>query len=63
MYWYIHIIGIGTSSFVLYREVFFAWSVLYRRFHCCSDPHMCILMYIIITAHIFTVGTQLSSEG
>ena len=28
------IIGIGTSRFVLYREVFFIRSVLYRRFHC-----------------------------
>ena len=26
-------IGIGTSRFVLYREVFFIRSVLYRRFH------------------------------
>ena len=28
------IIGIGVSRFVLYREVFFIRSVLYRRFHC-----------------------------
>ena len=27
-------IGIGTSRFVLYREVSFIRSVLYRRFHC-----------------------------
>ena len=29
--------GIGTSRFVLYREVFFIQSVLYRRFHCISQ--------------------------
>ena len=33
----IGIIGIGTSRFVLYREVFFIRSVIYRRFHCCCD--------------------------
>ena len=28
------IIGIGTSRFVFYREVFFICSVLYQMFHC-----------------------------
>ena len=28
------IIGIGTSIFVLYRDVSFIQSVLYQRFHC-----------------------------
>ena len=27
------VIGIGTSSFVIYREVSFIWSVFYRWFH------------------------------
>ena len=31
---YTGIIGIGTSRFVLYREVFFIRSVLYQRFYC-----------------------------
>ena len=31
-------IGIGTSRFVLYREVLFIQSVLYQRFHC-AQPH------------------------
>ena len=30
------IIGIGTSRFFLYREVFFIRSVLHWRFHCTS---------------------------
>ena len=30
------ILRIGTSRFVLYREVFFIRSVLYQRFHCSS---------------------------
>ena len=50
MYWYNK--NWDYSSFVLYREVSFIWSVLYQRFHYCSDPRMPILMYIIITAHI-----------
>ena len=33
------IIGIGTSGFVLYREVFFIRSVLYRRFNCIQYLH------------------------
>ena len=41
------LIGIGTSRFVLYREVSFIRSVLYRRFHCISNPH--IHMYMIYT--------------
>ena len=28
------VIGIGTSIDLSFTEVFFIWSVLYRRFHC-----------------------------
>ena len=36
----IGIIGIGTSRFVLYREVFLIQSVLYRRFHCIQGRNL-----------------------
>ena len=40
------IIGIGMSRFVLYREVFFIRSVLYRRFHCIwFMKYLAILQY------------------
>ena len=49
------IIGIGTSRFVLYREVFFIRSVLYWRFHC-------IIICLPLTSFFFVYFTVCLSE-
>ena len=61
MYWYI--IGIGTSRFVLYREVFFIWSVLYWRFHCTISIFTILINFFFIHYRVVGVCQQLQERA